>query len=113
MKIYIAGKYTGLPHHEAVEKFNRTRHELVKKGVPEEDIIIPTDHVPEGTTWHKAMEMLLPVLHQCSAILMLHDWVSSKGSWIEYNTACNRRMDVFFESEGGINTIADLIACGV
>lgn len=113
MKIYIAGKYTGLQHNEAALKFSNTEKELIEAGVNPAHIINPISHVPEGTEWQEAMEICLPLLRTCTAIFIQRDWWTSDGTRIEIDIARARSMDLFWEQTNGIKKIKNLIETGV
>lgn len=112
-KIYIAGKYSGLPHQEAVAKFAKTEQELIEAGIAPENIVNPTNHVPEGTSWPEAMAICMPLLDTCTAIYIQRDWHDSFGAKREINHAQARRMDEYWEEMNDLKQISNLIASGI
>ena len=113
MKIYIAGKVTGLLYHEAVIKFAFTEQQLIAAGIDAANIINPISHVPEGTEWPEAMEICLPLLRTCTAIFIQRDWFTSDGTRIEIDKAREQNMDLFWEQTNGIKKIKNLIETGI
>ena len=98
MRIYIAGKYTGLDHNEAVAKFRATKQRLIAAGFQHENIIDPTEHIPEGTPWQEAMDILLPMVETSNMLYVQRDWYTSFGARNEINAASSRGILVVYES---------------
>jgi len=111
MKIYVAGAYTLYNDHGAcVEKFNQTKRQLMDIGFVKENIIVPTDIVPEGTGWDDAMfEYCIPSLLQCKAILLQSDWANSRGARLELREALKCKMDIYFEEDGGLKILKNIM----
>lgn len=78
--VYIAGKVTGLPYPEVVQKF-RTRQLMLEAGGYL--VINPCDHIKETEDWDTAMKLCLYLLQFANCINLLHDWQDSKGAMIE------------------------------
>lgn len=78
--VYIAGKITGLPYNEVVDRFNYWHKILNDLGYI---VYNPTVFVPKNTEWHKAMQLCLPVLHKSTKALFIAGWSSSHGACIE------------------------------
>lgn len=109
MKIYIIGKYTGLPHNYAVAKFNRSEEQLIAAGVPREDIINPVKLVPEGTDWKTAMDNYCkPAVKRCTAVFIQRDWQDSIGAKIEMQIAEKLQKDRFYEEYNGLQKIYEV-----
>ncbi len=91
MKVYIAGKYTGDP--QAVEKFCRYK-DLIQKMYPHATVITPIDFVPPSTDWAEAILMCLQMIATVDLVVMLPDWVRSRGARIEreYAEGLNKRI---------------------
>jgi hypothetical protein len=84
-KIYIAGKVTGLPQDEVVEKFAAMQKKIENLGF---EAVNPIEVVNDfDTPWNKAMRMCIAGLVFCDAIILLPDWFSSKGAKIEWDIA--------------------------
>lgn len=95
MKIYIAGKITGLIKEEYTAKFLKAETELRAAGW---DPVNPCKFgIPDHTPSAKALETCLPKLEECQAIYMLHDWRDSLGAIVELSTAKHSRLDVYYE----------------
>lgn len=84
MKIYIAGRVTGLNYSDVERKFNNAEMRVRDEG---HDVVNPVKQVKEGASKSEAMGILLPLLTQCDAILLLEDWIYSEGAQIEAQTA--------------------------
>lgn len=79
-KVYIAGKVTGLTVEEYTRQFRQADNKLFAMGFL---TFNPIDHVPESTSWHKAMRMCIRGLMDCDFIFLLPGWTASKGAIIE------------------------------
>ena len=95
-KVYIAGRVTGLPRDEAAKNFDRGMMHLLKNGF---GFVNPLDHVPEGASPIEAMNILLPIVTKCDAILMLTDYKFSEGAQIEKQLARYCGLKVFYEDD--------------
>lgn len=101
-KIYIAGKYTGLKHADAVCKFAYTKTQLVAAGFAAIHIVVPTELVPEGTQYELAMEICISHMQRCGAVFMQYDWRESDGAKREHERAKELGKPIFEETECGI-----------
>jgi hypothetical protein len=110
MKIYIAGKYSGLPHHAAIEKFAATEQQLITAGFQPKQIINPTKFVAEGTPWIDAMQICFKLLRTCDAIYIQRDWRDSFGAKQEITEAQRLRLEQCWEEMGDIEMIKNLIS---
>ena len=113
MKIYIAGKVTGLDYNEAVAKFANAEKQLTEAGIAPENIVNPTRYVPEETPWKAAMDICIELLQGCTAIYIQRDWRDSFGTKHEIKHAQQRRMDMYWEEMNDLALIGNLIAAGV
>ncbi len=104
--IYLAGKVTGLPHEQVVEKFKRKQEELEAQGF---DVINPVSlleninmlRADEGvepfTEWHEIMQMCICFLcGGCHEIHMLPCWQDSKGATLERDIALRVNIPIVY-----------------
>jgi hypothetical protein len=111
MKIYIAGKITGLPIDECVLKFQKAEYYLQDMGA---EPVNPMElGIPFTATREEAMPHCLIALRRCTAIFMLSDYTDSIGAGQELEEAVRLQMDRFFEDKGGYEEIEDLIRIGL
>ncbi len=97
MKIYIAGKVTGEPRKICEAKFQRAENEI-RKVMNCEQIINPMKLITDPQTpWNEAMLKCFAVLFNCDAIYLLSDWKDSRGARIEFETAKELGLKLFFE----------------
>lgn len=104
--IYIAGKYTGLKHTDAVAKFAYTKQQLIAAGFAANHIVVPTELVPEGTMYELAMEICITHMQRCGAVFMQLDWRESDGARREYDRAVELGKPIFYEDQNGITAAA-------
>ena len=90
--VYIAGKVTGLPYDETVEKFSVRSAELKAMGYM---VFNPMEVVDPSCEWRDAMKICLSFLPHCDYIDLLPDWTFSKGALWEYKTARKLGIGVF------------------
>ncbi|WP_372775622.1 DUF4406 domain-containing protein [Mangrovibacterium sp.] len=114
IKIYIAGKYTGLPHDEAYTKFALTKMQLMIAGFDEQNIVNPMQlGIAPETDWHEAMHICMSKLRECKAIYIQSDWRDSFGARKEIKLAATLQLPMYWEELGDMSLIAELIATGV
>ena len=80
IKVYIAGKVTGLPHDQVRAKFDKAASMLWMMGF---DPVNPVEIVPPDSGWNNAMRICIKELAGCELIYMLPDWYRSKGAIVE------------------------------
>ncbi|MCX7908199.1 MAG: DUF4406 domain-containing protein [Ignavibacteria bacterium] len=80
MKVYIAGKISGLPRDEVERLFNEAENFLTSIGY---ETINPIKIVPPDYPWDIAMKTLVPYLQKCDAICLLPNWKNSMGANVE------------------------------
>lgn len=84
-KIYIAGKVTGLPQQEVVDKFAKAQKEIEEMGF---EVVNPIEVVNDfDTPWNEAMKMCIIALLECTGIVLLPCWKDSKGARLEKDLA--------------------------
>ena len=97
-RIYISGPITGYDIHERRSKFETVQHYLehlcswktfnpLKNGLPAD--AHRSEHMRED------MKQLL----KCTAIYMLEGWEQSAGCQLEFNTATQIGLSIFFEGQ--------------
>jgi len=98
MKIYIAGKITGLAHEKVIEKFNVCSEILRERG---HEPVSPIDVSPfkPSKEWRDYMIDCIGALLMCDGIYMIGNWGQSKGARIEYQIAKELGLQIFFEGE--------------
>lgn len=106
MKIYIAGKYTGLGHANAVAKFNHTEQQLIAAGISPFDIVNPMKlGIAEDELWSTAIEICLHHLKRCDAIFIQLDWRESFGARREITEAMMLDMPLYFEDSDDLKRL--------
>lgn len=97
MKVYVAGKITGLTHEEYCAKFAAKRHELEARGYK---VMIPVDiNATDGFEHSDYMHVCYAMIDVCDAVYMLPDWKESKGARMELQYAADHRKKIFYADE--------------
>lgn len=96
MKIYIAGRVTGISRDQAERNFKRG--EMLLRANNHEPVN-PLDFTLPSMTQKEAMKFLLPLLLTCDGVLMLVDWEFSEGAKIEYHLAAYTDMTILMEED--------------
>ena len=91
MKVYIAGKVTGLERAKCSKKFERAKLTLEALGYV---AVNPLDIVKEDAEWNDAMRTCIKSLMGCDAIYLLDNWHDSEGAKIEYDLAKKLQMKI-------------------
>ncbi len=95
LKVYIIGAVTGLPREAVVAKFDKAAATLKSAGmIP----VNPVEFVAEDTNWHDAMRQCIKAMLTCDAVMILDDWMESKGAMLEVAIARNLDMQQFTQS---------------
>lgn len=92
MKIYIAGKVTGLPAGEVFAKFNTVAYQLKRKGL---DVVNPLDLCSTAWSWERCMHECLRNMLDCDAVFLLPDWQYSRGARLEKEVAEGVGMTIY------------------
>jgi hypothetical protein len=96
MRVYIAGRVTGLPHDQVANKFQRAEVLLrASNHIP----VNPLKHVNCKADQCTAMKVLIPIMLGCEAILLLNDWEFSEGAKIEVQLARYVGMHIIDEDD--------------
>lgn len=98
MKIYIAGKITGLEILAARAMFDKAQKLIELSG---HDAINPMEKVSEqlNLTWAEYMKEDIPLLLSCEGIFLLENWGESKGARLEQHIAEELGMKVMYEND--------------
>lgn len=94
MRVYIAGKVSGLDRDRAELKFWSTETVLVEKGF---EVINPLRLVHDkNEDWTAAMKICIAGMMQADVVYMQPDHVYSSGATIERSIALNIGMPLFY-----------------
>ena len=95
MKIYIAGKISGLPFHEVKLKFHIAYLALKSNNhEPINPLVVSLYH--EDKEWKDYMISGIKALLYCDSIFMLSDWKESKGAILEHEIASKLGLRIFY-----------------
>lgn len=97
MKIYIAGKISGLPKAEYSAKFLQA--ELALRAAGWEPVNPCNFGIEENATLNEALPKCKPHFDQCQAVFLLSDWEDSPGAIIEKSWAKHQKMDIYFQKD--------------
>lgn len=81
MKIYIAGKITGLDNYK--ELFDKKEKELLEQG---HKVLNPTI-LPEGFEYSEYMNICFAMIDVCEKVYLLNNYENSKGACMELGYA--------------------------
>lgn len=110
MRVYIAGKVSGLPVGETYIKFAQAEYWLRQQG---HETVNPLRLCSSSWTWERCMRVCIPELMKCDAICLLKDWGDSPGAVTEYYVASRlgMRVMVFIPKHGSLNKDVCKDAC--
>lgn len=91
MKIYIAGKITGLKNYK--EKFSKAEEKLTNEG----NLCMNPSILPEGFPWDIYMPICYAMIDACDCVYMLENWIDSKGAKMELEYAKSNDKKVIYE----------------
>ena len=97
MRIYIAGKITGLDNYR--DRFDKKQKELENKG---HTVINPTglyDILGDGFSHNEYMKICFSLIDLCDCIYLLANWRDSKGAIMELEHGLRRGIEVRKEEE--------------
>ena len=84
MKIYIAGKITGLPDAEYTALFAAASAHAKHLGHTPLNPVELCAHLPAGSTWEQYMAICIKAIHnEAEAIWLLSNWTDSRGAQLE------------------------------
>ncbi len=97
MKIYIAGKITGLDRAGVDRKFAEAAQKLSAEG---HEVFVPTV-LPyyEDVAHDDYIHVCYAIIDICDAVYMLADWQQSKGARMEMQYATEWRKQVLYQDE--------------
>lgn len=100
MKIYIAGKITGLDYDEAFKAFENAENTLKARG---HDPVNPMkenglDGDGKAYPWAEYMRRDIPHPLKCDAIYLLANWQQSRGAKLEYHIAKELGMSIHWQT---------------
>lgn len=97
MKVYVAGKVTGLPNSEVFRKFNGSVRTLKEGGhaVMSPAVLVLND----GFGHEDYMHVCYAMIDVCDAVFMQRDWRDSEGARMEREYATDRRKRIIYEDE--------------
>lgn len=95
-KVYISGQISGLYIEEATEKFNQAETSISALGF---EPVNPIKVLPfeEGLTYKDYMKADIIALLDCDYILMLSNYINSKGALLEKSIAESLGILVVFD----------------
>lgn len=96
MKIYIAGKISGLNRSNVIQKFEAPQKSLSKKG---HQVFIPCV-LPayEEVSHEDYLHICYAIIDVCDAVYMLSDWQQSEGARLEYEYAIEKKKQIIFQN---------------
>lgn len=91
MKIYIAGKITGLDNYKEI--FAEVEAELLAEG---HEVMNPA-MLPVGFEWEEYMHICLSMIDVCDAVYFITNWEDSKGATDEHFYAATNHKHLFYD----------------
>ena len=109
MKIYIAGKISGLPRNEVDAKFEEAKERLVAQG---HSVFIPTVLPEYSDVPHSDyLRICYAMIDVCEAVYMLKDWQTSKGARQELQYAADWRKEIIYQDNATIEPSFPIVYC--
>ncbi len=85
MKVYIAGKITGVSRHTVVQNFFKAKHNLSELGFV---VFNPVEFIVDTTLPYEVMmDICFKYLEQADILYLLPNWKNSEGAMREYEKA--------------------------
>lgn len=91
MKIYIAGKITGLKNYK--ENFSKAEEKLKNSG----HLCMNPSTLSEGFPWEIYMPICYKMIDACDTVYLLKNWTDSKGAKLEFEYAKSKNMKILYE----------------
>lgn len=95
MKIYIAGKITGLHYEEAESLFIHTATAIEKAGHTPLNPMALVDQTPGRTYNEYLLDALRVMMLEAEAVYFLDNWIDSTGARIEFAIANELDMTIY------------------
>ncbi|MCM1321642.1 MAG: DUF4406 domain-containing protein [Bacteroides sp.] len=100
MKIYIAGKVTGLPKDKIFKKFCASAKMLKETGhITMSPAVLLLN---EGFEHGEYMHICYAMIDVCDAVYMQKDWQHSKGAQMELYYAKDTKKQIIYEDESTV-----------
>lgn len=95
--IYISGKITGDADYK--KHFDCIAGKVAS--ITEGQTVFNPANIDLGkdASWSDYLKIDIPVLLECSTIVMLNDWEQSRGALLEWNIARAMNMKIIYENE--------------
>jgi hypothetical protein len=94
-KVYISGQITGLELEVAHKHFEKAEKLLESQGHTPVNPMKLVKYHPDKT-WQHYMREDIKLLVDCHAIIMLPNWINSKGAKVEFDIALNLGLEIYF-----------------
>lgn len=96
MKIYIAGKISGLNREDVIKKFEAAQKSLVAKG---HQVFIPSV-LPayEEVSHQDYLHICYAIIDVCDAVYLLSDWEKSEGALLEFDYAQKNKKKIIYQT---------------
>lgn len=92
MKVYLAGKVTGLPMGEVFAKFGQAEFWLKEQG---HTVVNPLRLCSNHWSWERCMRVCIQAMMDCEGVCLLPDWNESKGAMVEHYVATMLGLKIF------------------
>lgn len=96
-KIYLAGKVTGLPEDQVLNKFQKKTEELTQQGYT---VYNPVSQCwsagLKDRPWIDIMKVCLQMMLNCDEVHLLPCWADSKGACLERDMAQRLGMKIVY-----------------
>ena len=93
MKVYIAGKITGLENYK--ELFSAEERRLREKGYT----VMNPSILPNGFEYDEYMRICYSMIDVCDGVYFLNNWTDSKGAKLEHEYALKNNMAILYQRE--------------
>ena len=90
---YIAGKITGLPKGQVIDKFNTMATKLTGMGY---NVVKPAAIHDDVASWDAAVRSDIKKMLECDEVHMLPDWQESRGAQLERDIALRLGMELVY-----------------
>lgn len=99
MRVYLAGKISGLDEAEAYERFLGAENLLMHCGHTPLNPMRLVDQTPGREYGEQLADALQIMLTQAEAVYFLDNWRDSRGAFIEWTIAGTLEMPMYFKTE--------------